>query len=200
MFFPFFLQRGNAALGLESLQSQARIAIDLCNGVGDSCGFVLLFAEHPDFNQRGVARLANVDMALENQKRHIRSQRTFLFVSGRPLGVEVQIGDHGVEDRFGLNFLEFGLEEIRVIKTRRSIRTATNVLDVLRIFFHRDAHCAGIGFRQDERDERRRQRHQKKDRQDDRLANADNAPIIQKMQFDFRRVESRLFVGRRFHK
>ena len=45
---------------------------------------------------------------------------------------------------------------------------------------------AGERFGQDESDQRGGDHDEKKDRQNDGLANADNPPVIQEMQFRFR--------------
>src|SRR5712692_2810493 len=103
-----------------------------------------------------------------------------------------------MEDGFGLDGLELRLDPIWIVLLVETL--IADALDIRRVLFHVDAHGAGEGFRQDERDQRGGGDDQQEDRNYHRLAYPDDPPVIQEMEFDFRSVKTFCFCLGYFHK
>ena len=87
------------------------------------------------------------------------------------------------QDQFGLDDLEFGLDEVGVIS--QGGRGLHQGLDVRLVALDFDAGGAGVGLRQYEGYQRGGDDDQEEDGEDDGLADADNPPIIQEVEFGF---------------
>jgi len=98
-----------------------------------------------------------------------------------PDSVEIQPVDDVAQDYLRLDEFEDGLDKISIIPEICG-GGCFHAGDDGAFVFHLDAGGAGIGLRQDESHGGGDDRGDKKDGDDDRLADADHAPIVQKVQ------------------
>src|SRR5262249_27464346 len=91
--------------------------------------------------------------------------------------------DHVGQDGFGLDGFELGLDEIGVVNTGHT--PAGKFGDVGVGTVHLDARLAHVPFRQDEGDQGGGDDNQQKDREDHGLADADDAPVVEKVELVF---------------
>ena len=124
----FGLSEGDLALlflqlGLEHLdgfggRARARLGADalvnIGNFVGDLRGFVAVFVEDADFNQAGIAGLADIDLLDEDLVNLGRLELAFGAVPFGPFLLQVQLADDVVENVLGFNLLELRLDEVGV--------------------------------------------------------------------------------------
>ena len=76
-----------------------------------------------------------------------------------------------------------------MIEARRAAVVVTKAGDIQGILFHTDADHAREFLGHHESDQRGSRGNEEEDREDNSLANADNPPVIQKVQFYFRSIE-----------
>ena len=102
-----------------------------------------------------------------------------------PCFIQIQRLDDLAQHLLILHDFKFGLDEIGIITRGGSLTAhAADVRDGVRLDFN--PRRAGIRRRQNERDRRGDDGGNQKNRDDDRLANPDDAPIIQEVQLGFR--------------
>ena len=186
----FIFQRLDALQGHVLFQLQPGLFIDIRNFVGDVRRFLGRFvfgiAVNADFDEAGVAGLPHVDLGRQIIIGLRDGQRGAVVVAFTPFLVQLQILNDFVEDLFGPYFLELGLDEERV-ERGRALREAQR-RNVGNVLFDSDANGAGPGFGQDESDRRGGQHDQQEHGQDDHFANANDAPVIEEVEFGLHRT------------
>ncbi len=150
-------------------------------GIGNEGRLFFVLAVDGDFNELGVAHGVQTHAPLQ-QLHGFRGFERFpaiiFFAPGRvqTKGFNDLSQNHAILDDF-----EFGLNKIRIVLGY--IRYPVKTLNVRRgIGLNLDPDRAGIGFRQKKSDRRGDDGGDQENGDDDGLANADDAPIIQKVQ------------------
>ena len=191
MFYSFLLQRLDGTEGLLAFELHAIGLVDVGNFIGDVRrllgGFQLGVAEDVDFDEAGVAGLSHINFPFQDAEGLKSLQRKAVVVAFSPLLIQFQILDDFVQDFFGSDFLKFSLDKKGIDGLRR-ILLEPQRRDVRNVLLHRNTHGAGPRFRKDQSHGRSGQHHEQKHGHDDRLANADDAPVIEEMEFGLRRT------------
>jgi hypothetical protein len=173
----------DGVLDFAALGEQAAIPVDVGDFVGDFGGGALrILADGADVHQRRVAVLFHPQAARQDLQGQLRRDGRLVFVEfGAPDLLEIQVPDDFSQDRPGLHDLLLGHQEEGIVA--HAVRLAL----VERIHVHRvfaDLELGGGGELSSASSACRPCRHdgQQRDGEDDFLAIADDAPIVEEME------------------
>ncbi len=115
LFTEFIHQGADAAPAQVGLLLFAVLAVGSGDGVGDIGGFLGFLAEDLDLDEDGVANRVQGHPVLEHAHALLLAELVAVGVFLAPFLLQALLLDHPAQDQFGLDDLEFGLNEIRVI-------------------------------------------------------------------------------------
>src|SRR5208283_1310284 len=171
-------------LGELFAQTEAVIAVGFGNVIGEARRIVFVFAINGDSDKLGVAYWQQAHSFLEKLHGLGSFERFTAKVFFPPLDVQVQRFDDFSQNNTILDDFKFGLNEIGIIRSVGHVTAnARNVCNKVR--FDSDSGRAGVGFGQKERYCCGNNGGNQKNSDDDGLANADDAPIVQEVQPGF---------------
>ena len=152
------------------------------NPVCDLCRFLAVGAHHDDLNELGVPDFPDIN--------HSPEPEVGLLLVGKseftlPTLFEPEGVDHRVEHFFSLNDFELGRQKPWV-KTRTTLAVKNLQKRVVLLDLHRDRGC--IFLRHEIGHDGRSQNNKKENQDDQREANADDSPIIEKVKLQFTAV------------
>ena len=163
---------------------QAMVLIRFGDRLGQFRGLLGFFTINTDLDQAGIANRTQDHSAFEQTHRFGGFERAVAsIVLSAPFFVQAQVIDDLAEDDFGLDEFKLGLNEVRIVAAHHP--AVGEARDVRLVVFDLDAGAAGVRFGEDKGHQRCRDDDEQKDGQDDGLANANDAPIIQEVQFRF---------------
>ncbi len=179
-------QLAKRSVQLLLLLVEPRLNIDVRNCVGDVWHLIRVCAVNPDLEHRGVAHILQIQHSPELEIGPLIAQREATLC---PLRFQPQLLNNWIQDRLALKDLELCGRETRISDGARV--SAKHVDRPGSIRLHDDRRLCQIQPGQEVCRHSRRDQNEQEDERNDPPANADNPPIIEKVELGFAGVVHR---------